>query len=158
MLRRDQNHGLLYLQDGTLMWRRIDFYNWSLYLTSGNEDIGSGVGQSFNPRYTFIDHFPPIQPYRKKIGSPVALLSIALLTKKKNIERHCRQRKLCLFIKGRFFEWKFIFPEPNFFHLFWSIGVHVWTYYSPTLDVTTILLSQNWNNFTNLYRKCLSTQ
>ena len=43
-------HGLLYIQDGTLMWRQVDFYNWSLYPTSGNEDIGSGVGQSFDPR------------------------------------------------------------------------------------------------------------
>ena len=58
--------------------RRVDFYNWFLDLASGNEDIGSGVSQSFDPRYALIYHFSAIQPYGIKIGSLVALL-IALL-------------------------------------------------------------------------------
>ena len=29
-------HGLLYLQDWTLIWSRVDFYNWPLFLTSGD--------------------------------------------------------------------------------------------------------------------------
>ena len=57
-------------------------YNWFLDLTSGgNEDIGSGVGQSFDPRCALTNHFSPIQPYGTKIDSLVALLK-ALLTKK----------------------------------------------------------------------------